>query len=155
MSRELRRVPEGWEHPKKIDGNYQPMFDQYYGDALDEWFKKHQQWKNGTHPDLIDNPERKEEFPFYAQWGGDPPDVDYYQTRKYKEEELTHIQLYETTSEGTPKSPVYRADQFDELCEWLADNCTTFADFKATKEEWKQMLNDGFVFVIKGNAMFF
>jgi hypothetical protein len=33
-------------------------------------------------------------------------------------------------------------------------NCTTFAHFKASKEEWMKMLSDGFVFHKKGNAIF-
>ena len=75
-------------------------------------------------------------------WGGNPPDVEYYQTKKYLPEELTHIQLYETTSEGTPKSPVFKADELEILCEYAAENCTTFASFKATKEEWFEALKE-------------
>lgn len=154
MGRELRKVPANWEHPKKDDGRYHPMFDKFYGDALADWLKEHEQWENGTHPDLIDKPERKEEYPFYAMWGGNPPDVEYYQTKKYLPEELTHIQLYETTSEGTPKSPVFKADELEKLCEYAAENCTTFASFKATKEEWFKMLSEDFVYHQSGNAIF-
>jgi len=60
-------------------------------------------------------------------------------------------QLWETTSEGSPKSPVFAT--FDELCEWCAENATTFADYKATKEEWAQMLNDDFVCHQQGNVI--
>ena len=135
MGRELRKVPANWEHPKKDDGGYQPMFNKYYGDVLVEWFKEHEQWENGTHPDLINDPKLKEECPFYAMWGGNPPDVEYYQTKKYLPEELTHIQLYENTSEGTPGSPVFKANELEKLCEYAAENCTTFASFEATKED--------------------
>ena len=154
MGRELRKVPEGWEHPKNNDGSYQPMYDRFYGDALNDWLKENQQWEDGTHPDLVDHPERKEKYPFFAMWDGGPPDVNYYQTKKYKPEELTHIQLYETTSEGTPKSPVFKANELEKLCEYAAKNCTTFADFKITKEEWFRMLSDGFVFTKRGNVIF-
>lgn len=154
MGRELRKVPANWEHPKRPDGRYQPMFDKYYGDALKLWLQENEAWENGTHKDLICNPSLKDDYPFYAMWGGNPPDVDYYQTKKYSPEELTHIQLYETTSEGTPKSPVFRADQFDDLCEYAAENCTTFASFKATKEQWAEMLSGGFVFHKEGSAIF-
>lgn len=154
MGKELRKVPENWEHPKRSDGKYQPMFEEYYGDALADWLKEHNAWMDGTHEDLIDRPELKEKYPFYALWGGNPPHVEYYQTKKYSEDELTHIQLYENTSEGTPISPVFRADQLDELCEYAAENCTTFADFKATKEEWKEMLGSGLVHHKSGNAIF-
>ena len=60
-------------------------------------------------------------------------------------------QLWETTSEGSPSSPVFAT--FDELCEWCAENATTFASYKATKEEWAQMLNDDFVCHQQGNVI--
>ncbi len=61
-------------------------------------------------------------------------------------------QLWETTSEGSPVSPVFKT--LDELCEWCEKNATTFADLKATKEEWKQMLSDDFVYSKRGNVIF-
>jgi hypothetical protein len=61
-------------------------------------------------------------------------------------------QLWETTSEGSPVSPVFKT--LDELCEWCAENATTFADFKASKEQWLSMLSDDFVFHQQGNAIF-
>jgi len=143
-----------WEHPKKDDGSYQPLFNQYYGEALNEWLKEHNQWEDGTHSDLKGRPELKEEYPFYAMWGGNPPDVAYYQTKDYSPEELTHIQLYENTSEGTPNSPVFKADELEKLCEYAAEHCTTFASFKASKEEWFKMLSNDFVSHQEGNVIF-
>ncbi|WP_018619068.1 hypothetical protein [Spirosoma luteum] len=154
MGRELRKVPADWEHPKQHNGNYQPMYEEYYGDAIADWINEHQQWENGTHPTLVVHPEYKEEYPFYAMWNGGPPNVDYYRTRKFTPEELTHIQLYETTSEGTPKTPVFPADQLEQLCEYAAEHCTTFGSFKATKQEWFDMLSRGFVSHTEGNAIF-
>lgn len=60
-------------------------------------------------------------------------------------------QLWETTSEGSPQSPVFAT--FEELCEWCAENATTFASFKATKEEWMKMLDDDFVCHQEGNII--
>ena len=60
-------------------------------------------------------------------------------------------QLWETTSEGSPASPVFAT--FDELCEWCAENATTFASYKATKEEWAKMLSDDFVCHQEGNVI--
>lgn len=154
MGRELRKVPANWEHPKNDNGKYQPMYDKFYLDAFNKWLENHNQWLDGTHPDLKENPERKEEYPFYSMWDGNPPEVEYYQTKKYSAEELTHIQLYQTTSEGTPLSPVFKADEFEKLCEWAAENATTFANFKATKEEWIKMLGEGLVFHQEGNVLF-
>lgn len=61
-------------------------------------------------------------------------------------------QLWETTSEGSPVSPVFKT--LDELCEWCEDNATTFAEYKATKEEWKEMLSNDFVYHKQGNMIF-
>ena len=152
MGRELRKVPANWEHPKQDNGQYQPMFNTYYGDAINQWIIEHLQWEEGTHPDLIDNPDLKKDCPFFAMWTDNPPRVNYYQSRKYTPEELTHIQLYETTTEGTPISPVFRADKFEELCEYAAKNATTFSNFnaKATKEEWMEKLRHDYVRLTEG-----
>ncbi len=61
-------------------------------------------------------------------------------------------QLWETTSEGSPKSPVFAT--LDDLCEWCEDNATTFADYHATAEEWKKMLSEDFVSHQEGNIIF-
>ena len=61
-------------------------------------------------------------------------------------------QLWETTSEGSPSSPVFAT--LDELCVWCAENATTFASYTATAEEWKQMLGDGMVYHQEGDAIF-
>ncbi|MDR0819316.1 MAG: hypothetical protein LBN43_07075 [Oscillospiraceae bacterium] len=44
-------------------------------------------------------------------------------------------QLWETTTEGSPQSPVFPT--LNDLCEWCEKNATTFANFQATKEEWR------------------
>lgn len=45
-------------------------------------------------------------------------------------------QLWETTSEGSPASPVFAT--LDELCEWCAANATLWASLRANQEEWKK-----------------
>jgi hypothetical protein len=52
-------------------------------------------------------------------------------------------QLWETTSEGSPVSPVFKT--LDELCAWCETDATTFGSCKATAAEWKKMLDEGFV----------
>jgi len=61
-------------------------------------------------------------------------------------------QLWETTSEGSPTSPVFAT--LDELCEWCEDNATTSGSFKASKEQWKSMLEAEFVYHKQGNFIF-
>lgn len=143
MGREVRRVTKNWEHPKRDNGNYHPMFNEYYGDVLSEWIENNKLWENGTHPDIIDNPKRKEEYPFYSMWDGGCPDVEYYKTTKDKEEDLTHIQMYEDTSEGTPISPVF--DNAEDLAHWLADNgASAWGSRMATYEQWLSTINRDF-----------
>ncbi len=52
-------------------------------------------------------------------------------------------QLWETTSEGSPVSPVFAT--IEELCEYAAVNCSTFGSSTASAEGWRKMLDDDFV----------
>ena len=49
-------------------------------------------------------------------------------------------QLWETTSEGSPVSPVF--DTLEKLCEWCEDGASTFGSLKTTKEQWMKMLGE-------------
>ncbi len=50
-------------------------------------------------------------------------------------------QLWETTTEGSPISPVFAT--LDVLCAWAAHHVTVCATQKATKAEWQQLLTAG------------
>ena len=84
---------------------------------------------------------------------------DYFGEVKAKLKELCEppkgegFQLWETTSEGSPVSPVF--ETLEELCAWCETNATTFGSFKATKEEWMQMLSNDFVHHREGNIIMF
>lgn len=76
----------------------------------------------------------------HEQWEGyDPPGGEGYQ-------------LWETTSEGSPVSPVFAT--LDELCHWCATGATTPGSFRATAQEWKAMLAESLVCHRSGNAVF-
>lgn len=61
-------------------------------------------------------------------------------------------QMWETTTEGSPKSPVFAT--LDELCSWCGDNATVYADKRLTAEEWKTYLTDpNAKLVISGNII--
>jgi hypothetical protein len=62
------------------------------------------------------------------------------------------FQLWETTSDGSPISPVFAT--LDELCEYAVANCTTFGSFTTTKDEWKSMLDANFVCHREGSTVF-
>ena len=48
-------------------------------------------------------------------------------------------QCWETTSEGSPISPVFKT--FDKLCEWLSKNPSGISK-KLSKDDWKKALKD-------------
>ncbi len=52
-----------------------------------------------------------------------------------------HFQMYETTTEGTPMSPVFA--QAEELAQWLADReVPLFGDLLAARERWLKIIQD-------------
>jgi len=61
-------------------------------------------------------------------------------------------QLWETTSEGSPLSPVFKT--LEELCEWAENNATTFGSYKTSKKEWMEMLDEDFVCHKEGHMVF-
>lgn len=62
------------------------------------------------------------------------------------------FQLWETTSEGSPQSPVFKT--LDELATWCAANATTFGSSRATADAWKRMLAEDNVHHQEGNLVF-
>lgn len=71
------------------------------------------------------DPEVKESYDKWKQY--EPPKGEGYQ-------------CWETTSEGSPISPVFKT--FDELCEWLTNNPSGVTR-KLSKEDWKNALKSG------------
>lgn len=146
MGRELRRVPMDFDYP---------LENVWYGFLFDYISKCHSINGNDTYC---------EQCKKFAEIKGIPllsygcPDFDTYlaEPKKLLKELLAPpvgegYQLWNTTSDGEPMSPVFAT--LDELCEWCEENATTFATFKATKEQWRQMLSDGLVFHQEGNVI--
>lgn len=135
MGRELKRVPMDFDYPlKKVWYGYQ--IGGYCHEDYNEGCLRCKEFARIMKIPTDGNcPNFKEHFNLNLE----PPKGDGYQ-------------LWETTSEGSPASPVFKT--LDELCEWCADNATTFASFKATKEQWLNMLGDDFVYQQIGNAIF-
>lgn len=158
MGREIRKVPANWQHPKDENGRFVPLFGSSWSKAVAEWDEELAKWNEGLCRAYGDQekwrPKDEDELKYtFEEWSGRRPEKDDYMP-EWGESELTHIQLYETTSEGTPKSPVFAKGDFEKLCEYAAENCTTFATFKASKEDWVAMLSDGLVFHQSGNMIF-
>lgn len=148
MGRELRRVPMDFDYP--LDKTWYGFFF----DRITTCFST-----NG-------NLTYCEQCRKFAQIKGIPfdsigcPDYDTYLAEPIKKlKELLAppvgegYQLWSTTSEGDPVSPVFST--LDALCEWCEENATTFATAKATKEQWKQMLSDGFVYHQENGVIMF
>jgi len=78
-------------------------------------------------------------------------DACYFANEQYKKLHETWIpeeppvgpgfQLWETTSEGSPISPVFHT--LDGLCRWAEENATIFGDRKLDKTQWMEVLKDG------------
>lgn len=141
MGREVRRVPADWQHPKstRYPGQYKPLYDADFTERAREWMSRAIAWENGTDPDTV---EHKAKHPFFWQWDGMPPDPDDYMP-EWPESERTHFQMYETTTEGTPISPVMESPEA--LARWLADNnASAFGGMTASYESWLRVCLGGY-----------
>ncbi|MEK9174135.1 MAG: hypothetical protein AAB845_02610 [Patescibacteria group bacterium] len=119
MSREVRRVPANWEHPKDTSGKFIPLYASFpYTE---------EEVREGLEDNWL-----KDEPPYYGC------DV----MPQWTDAERTHYQMYECTSEGTPISPVIETPGL--LAQWLVDNhATVFADIEATSEYWLNAIHTG------------
>lgn len=143
MGREVRRVPQDWQHPKKREYNYrtcryeesyQPMYDKPFAPAMREWYAEWEAWERGEKPeDAISET--------YVEYAGGPPDPDFYRP-DWPDEIRTHLMMYEDTTEGTPISPAFKTPE--ELAHWLADNkASAFGYDTATYEQWLPICRGG------------
>lgn len=94
MHREIRRVPANWEHPKDAHGEYIPMHLHlpYLAYEIEE----------GLRDGWLKN---------------EPPDFGIAVMPQWPEHERTHVQMYETCTEGTPISRVMETPE--ELIRWF------------------------------------
>lgn len=142
MGRELKRVPLDFDAPidEIWEGYLIPaeMLKSFPVQGCEDCKKKH-----GNDLDFCmeeDTPYCIYYNPIYRdQWYHDPPIGE-------------GFQLWETTSEGSPISPVFAS--VEELADWCTENATTFASCKATKEQWLKMFDKGCVYHRQGNVVF-
>ena len=124
MSREVRRVPMDWQHPKFRDPQYAwQVYEPLMADYLEslKWWRENPQWhEEGEAP-----PDHRDYMPYWP------------------EEMRTGWQMYETVTEGTPISPVFATAE--ELARWLTDNgASAFGNATATYEDWLATCKAGF-----------
>lgn len=150
MGRVLKRVPMDFNHPigtlwegyapslEKLQGiegivNQVPEILEYEGNICSQCDEKFNNCDEDARYCVWYNNDLR------SLWYYEPPAGD-------------GFQLWETTTEGSPQSPVF--ETLEALCEWCAENANTFANYKATKEEWMKMLSGGNVHHTEGNITF-
>lgn len=140
MGREVKRVPLDFDHPlHKVWYGYQITFC-------------HEEYREGC--------ERCREFARimgiptekYEGIQIDNPCPAWTKHFKVDPPEGEGWQLWETTTEGAPISPVFKTPE--ELAEWSEENATVFADIKATKKEWLEAIQGGLIAAKCWNAIF-
>lgn len=119
MGREVRKVVAGWEHPKDEDGEYIPLLDESYDQALHNYTEDCAEWNSKGRSEAFKK--YGEDYSF-EEWRGEMPTEDCYRPH-WEESDRTCIQMYETVTEGTPVSPVFSTPQ--ELIDYLV----AFGDF--------------------------
>lgn len=146
MSRETRRVSKNWKHPKSKTGGLATLQDNFI-ENLRKWKKGNEKWQQGLCRNYAkDRPEwepisDKYKNMSYEEYYGERPQQEDYMPA-WPDEERTHYQMYETTSEGTPISPVFATPE--ELATWLVDNnANAFAHQTASYEAWLRVCKGG------------
>ena len=125
MGREIRMVPESYEHPKYDNGGLKALFNgvEYKSDKAEFM-------------GIVSEEGLQEAIEYMGC-----PDKDSYMSNTNPIEN-THFMMFETTSEGTPLSPAFKEPE--ELARWLADNnASSFGSSTATYEQWLGMITAG------------
>lgn len=123
MGRELRLVSKSWQHPME-DGLYIPMFDFDVDSVWRQWLRCYVKWVNYELSDVIANePEnnysQSSPYEAFCDYSRIPPNPKNYRPN-WSLEERTCFQIYETTSDGTPISPVFETREA--ASQWLQEN---------------------------------
>ena len=114
MSREIRKVPKNWIHPKNEYDNYVWMF---YAWEFDFWKEEYKEWVENYKIEM-------------KEYNENPEDWDYIEPKYPKEPQIEdfvpvgdYFQLYETTSEWSPVSDTF------ETIEELTNHLVTVWDY--------------------------
>lgn len=157
MSREVRMVPGDWQHPRDEHGKFIPLLGGSFADRLARWDEDAGQWARGFVRDFVTGTWEPKADKYaslsFEEWDGRRPEVSDYMP-DWPPERRTHYQMYETTSEGTPISPIAATPEC--LAKWLADNgASAFGDMTATYDEWLGMIRKGWApgMIIAGGHM--
>jgi hypothetical protein len=149
MGREVRRVRGDWRHPRDERGRHVPLFGRSYRAEREEYDEEAARWAAGFirgYPRLGERdwePRAGRQLAMtFEEWHGEPPRPEEHMP-DWPEEERTHFQMYETTTEGTPISPVMATPEL--LARWLADHHASASGSQpATYEQWLRVCRGGF-----------
>jgi hypothetical protein len=140
MSREIRRVPANWNHPKKNNGSYKPLSDdyvgtlKYYKESVDDFIKYMteiiKKGKVKVYDEVWKDPKKLYEY-LTEEEQMNPPNINDYMPNG------DWYQLFEGVSEGTPLSPPFKTKE--ELVNWLSNN-KDYWDEVWTRERAERML---------------
>lgn len=157
MGREVRRVPKDWEHPRYPGVIHKPLRGNSFSDAFREYEENKKMWDDGfvssyktgekTYVPMLERmvpipkSKKESEIAFERYYGKKPKKEDY--MPEWPEEEKTHYQMYETTSEGTPISPVMESPEA--LAKWLFEHkASAFGSSTASYEGWLRVCKGGY-----------
>lgn len=130
MSREIRKVPKNWEHPRynhpsyypsdrsEAGNRYFPLYDMDYKIEAQKWINNFNLWQKGEHEYQFESKDPPPDY--YWDFDGPPPEEISYRSESLGtefREPAACYQVYETVSEGTPISPKF--DSLEELAAWL------------------------------------
>lgn len=139
-SREVRRVPANWEHPCDANGDYIPLHGGSFSKKAAAWDEENAKWERGEFPDYASE---KCKTMTYAEYDSERPRPEEYMP-DWPDVERTHYQMYETTTEGTPISPVFATPE--EVAAYCADpknDVSAWASIPASYEAWLRVAKGG------------
>ena len=119
------------------------MFDQSHREAVSRY-----------EVDRIDYEASPRDGYSFEEWHGSEPDPSAYRP-DWPESALTHLQMYETCTGGTPISPVFKTPE--EVARWCADNgASAFGYTTASYEAWLRVARGGYAcsaVIVNGGPM--
>lgn len=152
---------ESWDAPfPQALGRYIPMHNESHAEAVKQWHdhdlpawvEGERLWReermvrryDGSYESIGDivaretaqgrGPGKEASYDWYAGKCPERPSASRY-FPDWTAESRTHYMMYETTSEGTPKSPAFSSPE--ELARWLADTgASMFGSNTASYEDW-------------------
>lgn len=140
MTKEIRRVPAEWNHPKDEAGDFIPLHVGNYEKYAALWDEGSRRWDDGfvcNHKTASWEPKGPQHSGSYEEWAGERPEQKDFMPN-WPQEVRTHYQFYDRVTD-TPMSPV--VESVEVLARWLADNNVSIGDRDVGYEEWLALLN--------------